>query len=498
MSFRSGRKPKTATPLGSKIPPAVPVSRPRGRSIEVRPRNEASNLSLGASKSSSEEPENWMWLLTLVLPLWVVYVSNQWSRSSIYYLVNFSGDGDSFASMNVDLNFTQAQYGLLASIAFTSLFAIASLGAGVASDRYNRKVLTLFSVAAWSAATLGTGLSSSYDQVLVWRIVMGLACAFSTPTAYTLISEKVPKNRAAFAASLYGTGVALGGGLASLSLLLDTRFGWRDTLFAIATFGLASTVLSGILLPNDPKEATVELTVRDSPAVEENASILEEVGEVISTSRVKWLFLASFLRFSSGLSIGVWSAPFFRMEYADRVADYAVAQALITAVCGISSGLLGGFAADWLASSVGDDNPDKVGVKLWVPVVGCVLATPAFYYSIHSGGSFETAMSCLALEYLIAECWFGPTINVLQTTVGPKIGGTAQGLFTLTGAIGNLTPSLLGFLYGEATGVESNAELADLLTLFVCGCYIASAACFALSAQSTPSDKEILAAAKAK
>ena len=426
------------------------------------------------------------WLGTLVLPLWLVYVSNQWSRSSIYYLVTFSGDGDAFTAMNVDLNFSQTQYGLLASVAFTSLFAVASLGAGVASDRYNRKVLTIASAAAWSVATLGTALSTSYEQVVLWRIAMGLACAFSTPTAYTLLQEGVPKDRGALASSIYGTGVALGGALASLSLLLDSELGWKNALIAIAVFGFGALGLNTLLLPDDPKalekklEASKPISRKERPS-----SIKDEVFEIVSTSRVKWLFLASFLRFSAGLCIGIWSAAYFRGAFPENVADYAVAQASITSVCGVTSGVLGGIAADWLSSSA-RDSKDPVGRKLWIPVVGSTMAAPAFYYSIHSVGSFQAAMIFLAIEYLVAECWFGPTISALQSTVGPKIGGTAQGLFTLTGAVGNLAPSILGFVYGQAAGLDTSAELADILSVAVCSLYLASALCFGVSSLSTP------------
>lgn len=157
-------------------------------------------------EDDSTEASPWVWFVSLVLPLQLVYVSNQWSRSSIYYLVNFSEDADPFRAMNLDIGFSQAQYGLLASLAFTALFAVASLGAGVASDRYNRKNLTIFAAIGWSVATLGTSLSSTYPEVLGWRVLMGLACAFATPTAYTLINERVPKDQTSFATSLYGTG----------------------------------------------------------------------------------------------------------------------------------------------------------------------------------------------------------------------------------------------------------------------------------------------------
>jgi hypothetical protein len=187
----------------------------RFKQLSVRENKEEFNRENGRrlmsnlpSDNDDEDPESasWMWIATLVLPLQLVYVSNQWSRSSIYYLVNFSEDADPFRAMNVAVGFSEAQYGLLASLAFTALFAVASLGAGVAADKYNRKNLTIFAAIGWSVATLGTSLSSTYSEVLGWRIVMGLACAFTTPTAYTLINERVPKDRVSFATSLYGTG----------------------------------------------------------------------------------------------------------------------------------------------------------------------------------------------------------------------------------------------------------------------------------------------------
>lgn len=168
------------------------------------------------------------------------------------------------------------------------------------------------------------------------------------------------------------------------------------------------------------------------------------------------------------------------------------------------SGLLGGYLADLLNTKSGDDNNNKnddvlfddeetYGRKLWVPVAGSVLAAPAWYLAVSTTDSFEMAMAFLAAEYLVAECWFGPTISVLQRAVGPKIGGTSQGLFTLSGAFANVAPSALGILYGQASAaaeggqeVTTTAQLADLLIAGVCFGYLSSAFCFAMSVLSKP------------
>ena len=289
--------------------------------------------------------------------------------------------------------------------------------------------------------------------------------------------------------------MAFGGGLASLSLLLDNQYGWQETMIIISTFGFASVGLCTALLPNDPREAQADpnlLTASKSsseakesspPKAESPSSIVSDVVEAFDTTRAKWLYTGAFLRFCSGLCIGVWSAPYFRMAFPDDASSYAVAQALITGIAGSTSGIIGGAAADWISSRETSAD-DPVGQRLWIPVVGSLLAAPTWYMAIHAD-KFETAMAWLAAEYLVAECWFGPTISSLQATVGKKIGGTAQGLFTLTGAFANTAPTVLGLLYGQATGTESSSELVNLLATGVCFGYISSAVCFGLSASSS-------------
>lgn len=449
-----------------------------------------SSTSTSSTGSDNNNKPPSQWLFSIVLPLQLVYISNQWSRSSLYYLVNFSEEAQPYYAMNADIGFTQAQYGLLASVAFSFLFAIASLGAGVAADRFNRKTLTMLSALGWGTATLGTAFSTDYESLVLWRIAMGLACAFTTPTGYTFINDNVPEDRKSFATSLYGTGVALGGALASLSILMDDQLGWKQTTIAIGIFAVISSSLILLVLPNDDKKTPendqdrVKPTERSMRVVEgEERSVLTDISQILSSNRVKWLFLGAFLRFSAGLSIGVWSASYYKLQFPENASQYAVAQAVITAVAGSISGLLGGAAADKLASDA-QEGDDVVGQKLLIPVVASILAAPTFYMAIHAE-TFETAMIWLSIEYLVAECWFGPTISAMLTTIGSQVGGTGQGLFTLTGAFANVAPTAIGWAYGKDTGSQSSGELSDLLSLGVGAAYILCAASFAISSRQT-------------
>jgi MFS family permease len=460
-----------------------PVSKSFSTHAKMRKALRASE-DAGDDLDASDKSKLPSWPLALVFPLWLTYISNQWSRFSLTYIVDFGPSATAFKAMNVDLSLDQSQYALLATVAFTTLFAVASLGAGVASDRFNRKTLVIASVATWSLATYGESVSSSFEQLVACRVLMGLACAFSTPTAYTLIKDYVPLARQSVASSFYGTGVAIASGLSSLIILLDDAVGWRSALQLVTLFGIVATGASVVLLPDDEK-------VLDDAVVEskqETPTFLSNLGSIVSVRRVQWIYLASFLRFCSGLCIGVWGAPFFRMEFADAQATYSVVQAGISAVGATMSGVLGGLAADALLESSSPSTLDPQGRKLLVPLIGSLLAAPAWYFAVQTNQPFDTAMVWLAVEYFVAECWFGPTISCLQASVPKGTGGTAQGLFTLTGALANFAPSILGYIYAKSIdgAQSSSSELSTLLIGAVCAGYVSSAGCFALAALARP------------
>lgn len=454
-----------------------------------------------ATTSSSTNSE----IIILVLPLLLIYISNQWSRYSISYLVDFSTIPlpSSFEAMNIDLQFTQTQYGLLASTAFTILFALTSLIAGdLADDRNNRKILTLGSCTVWSIATLCMSQSHSYNELLFARLIQGGACAFSVPAAYSLIADRVSKDKLSISNGLYGSGVYLGEAVSSLSILLDENIGWRNTLVIVSVYGICSAVVASVILPSnddgDKAKGTEKKNIIQQQSDDERGLVTNAL-DILSIPRIRYLYLASFFRFCSGLLIAIWKAPYFKEMFPNDASEFALINAIIMGGVGFASSILGGYIADslgaWIketkASSRGAESIiyelfDEQTIRLLLPIVGSLLAIPTWYYTIHTTDVFEYSMIWLALEYFVAECWFGPTISVLQSTVSKS--GTAQGIFVLTGALANIAPTLLGWLYGnQATGTSNTADaevLGSLLSTGVSIGYLLSAIFFAMSVRA--------------
>ena len=483
--------------------------------------------------------------LPILLPLLLIYISQQWARSSIYYLVNFSSQ-DSFTAANVDLNFDESQYGILASVAFVALFATASPLAGSLADRMDRRLLLILPCLAWSILCIASYFAPNYEFLLGARILTGLACAFTVPAAYTTIRDAVPDDRRALANSVLGSGVYLGGSLSSLGLLLNGNIGWRGTEVAVGLFGLVVAGVAALTLPPDEanrmkreREEKIEnekapsLSSSSSSSSSSSQSISIGIADILSSPPARWILLAGLLRFGSGLTIGVWSASYFRLAFPSFtdaassaalanaavipttlfgiVLSYATVNAFIVGPVGALSNLMGGYLADIAgAATVTMSDPRTLSSisrsslspppllssytkrrieasgRLIVPVIGSLLAVPLWYLTVHAT-TFESSMIYLAAEYLVAECWFGPTVASLQTFAGPERGGLAQGLFTLSGALGNLAPTVLGILYGSATAattVEGGnvAILSNLLGNAVCAGYLLSAVCFTFAA----------------
>lgn len=284
---------------------------------------------------------------TLYLLL-LIFITNQWSRYSIVYL-----GGVAIGDCNDDCKFkddkkeeplcptyncskyvdqcivcqqcykrnhaehknikystciTSPQYGLLVSFAFTLPFSFANLLAGRCADVYNRKMIVLMALCGWATATVLQGLSDGYTMLLISRLLMGTALAFSSPASYSMIGDMFPVEKRGSANGVYSLGVYLGGGLSSLCLVLGAAIGWRETSYAIAIIEL---ILAGCLMAfvEEPdrihrrpsQEGYTEITEEEEE--EEKSLGLTKVLAIVFTDKpVCLLFIAAALRFFGGFA----------------------------------------------------------------------------------------------------------------------------------------------------------------------------------------------------
>ena len=144
-------------------------------------------------------------------------------------------------ALKADLGFSDTEVGLLQGLAFTLLYALASVPAGYLADRSSRKGIVIFGIICWSVGTALCGLTSNFTEMFIARMAVGCGEATLGPAAIALISSSFAPSRRGRAIGIYQLGGCVGGGASLLvgGLLLA---GLRDAVAVqLPIFGETAT-----------------------------------------------------------------------------------------------------------------------------------------------------------------------------------------------------------------------------------------------------------------
>src|SRR5216683_2016558 len=147
--------------------------------------------------------------------------------------------------------------------AYNLVFAALLLTFGSLSDRLGRKGMLLAGLAVFGAASIAGGFTSTPEQLIAARAVMGLGAAMTFPATLSLISN-VFTGRAerARAIGLWGAsaGVAIALGPIVGGWLLE-HFSWTSIFIAMGPVAAAGAALVAVSVPTsrDPDAARVDV-----------------------------------------------------------------------------------------------------------------------------------------------------------------------------------------------------------------------------------------------
>jgi MFS family permease len=168
----------------------------------------------------------WAWYTVIVLLC--AYIFSFIDRQILNLLV---------APVRRDLAITDTQMSLLIGFSFAIFYAVLGLPFGRLADWVNRPRLIIGGMLLWSFMTGGCGLVSSYGQLFLLRMGVGIGEATLTPAAYSMISDSFPPAKRSMAFSVYTMATYVGGGFAFLfGGLLLRSFGTRE-MFQLPLLG---------------------------------------------------------------------------------------------------------------------------------------------------------------------------------------------------------------------------------------------------------------------
>src|SRR2546421_10539204 len=141
--------------------------------------------------------------------------------------------------------------------AYTLVFASLLLAAGSLSDRVGRKGVLLAGLGVFGMASVAGGLTTTPDQLIVARCVMGLGAAMIFPATLSLISNVFTERRErALAIGLWGASVGAAFALGPLAggWLLE-HFSWTSIFFTMAPVAALGAALIALTVPTsrDPQ-----------------------------------------------------------------------------------------------------------------------------------------------------------------------------------------------------------------------------------------------------
>lgn len=350
---------------------------------------------------------------TVLAILVAVYTSNFIDRT----IVGTLGE-----AIKVDLNLTNTQVGLLGGIAFALLYTVLGIPIARIAEKKSRVNIIAICLLVWSGFTALCGTATSFLQLLLFRVGVGVGEAGCSPPSHSLITDYYPPKARATALSIYSFGIPLGTMIGAVAGgFLVQNMGWRVAFFIVGAPGILIALLVKMVIKEPPRGHSEE-----AGGVAE-ASMKEPAPTLLQVAKRLW-GTASFRHITAGVTLasfasygtGQFAQPYFIRNFG---LSYVQVGLIFGLVGGLASGagtLIGGFLTDWIGKKDGK----------WyalVPAIGLAIATP-LYLAVYSNPSWMIAAGLLMLPGIFHYTYLGPTFGVMHNMVEPRMRATATAL----------------------------------------------------------------------
>jgi len=379
-----------------------------------------------APPPASATPRN----LVLVMLL-VVYVFNFVDRQILAILA---------APIQADLDLTDGQMGALGGIAFALLYSTLAVPLAALADRTSRSWVIVVSLVVWSGFTALCGMATSFWQIFLARLGVGVGEAGGVAPSYALIGEYFPSSRRAFALSIYSLGIPLGSAAGVLAGgYIAATIDWRPAFVAVGLGGLLVAPLFKLLVRDPPRKTEPGLAAPVAPPLRETAALLAR--------KPSFWFLSFGAAMGSMLGYGIafWLPSLLQRSFGlDLVATSRFFGALLL-LGGVAGILLGGWLGDRLGRT-------SRAFYAWVPGIAYFLGAPLFALGISTDDP-RLAFALFLIPQALSYVWLGPVLSAVQHLVAPPSRSTASALFLL-----------INNLIGLGGGIYLLGAVSDILT----------------------------------
>jgi MFS transporter, Spinster family, sphingosine-1-phosphate transporter len=376
-----------------------------------------------------------------------------------------------YALIARDLNASEASLGLVTS-AYILLVAAAAALWGYYGDRGQRKRLLLYGTLLWSGAMVGSGLATSFAQLILFQAITAVGVGSISSVGFSVISDYIPAQRRSLALSLWSMAQLMGSGLGALLAGTVGALNWRWPFFIIAAAGLLCAFLYNFTRQPQRGQKEPELSGFFSGGKSYDYRIKrEDIWLLLRHPSNRWLLWQSFffaLAYGSTLWIPRWAiarvqAEGYGLETATVVGNIFV----ILFNAGVFLAIPAGYLADkWQRrTATGRTNMGLLGTLGAIPFLvilyflplrhitiptedGLLAIVGAAILTIFTNGYVFAAFAAATLGVALLSA-AGPAWASIVTDVNlPEHRGTLLGISRLFRAVGSaVSVGLTGFVF---------------------------------------------------
>ncbi|PZQ56443.1 MAG: MFS transporter [Phenylobacterium zucineum] len=337
-------------------------------------------------------------------------------------------------AIKVDLKLTDQQLGWLGGLSFALLYTTLGIPIARLAERTSRVNIIAVAIVIWSAFTALCGTATSYVQLLLYRVGVGVGEAGLSPPAHSLISDYFEPKKRATALSIYSFGIPLGTMFGAMAGgWIAEHLSWQAAFMVVGLPGVLVALAIKLFVKEPPRGWADQALAEESPAAlgreaseagAPTAAAAEKPPSILSVARRlfgSWgmfhmaagITMASF----AGYGTGNYAPAYFIREFGLGLGVVGLAIGLIAGLSNGAGTLLGGFLTDWAS---------KKSVRWYalVPAIGLILATPIYIFA-YTRESYQLAWAILLIPGVLHYTYLGPTFGVVQNVMDTRMRATA-------------------------------------------------------------------------
>ena len=333
------------------------------------------------------------------------------------YILNFLDRqilGILAAPIKAELQLSDTQFGAIAGLAFSLLYATLGIPLAILADKTSRSGVITAALAVWSGFTALCGTAAGFWQLFFYRLGVGIGEAGGVAPSYALVADYFPAERRARGMAIFSLGIPLGlGGGSFIGAHLASAFGWRATFLIM---GIAGVLLAPVL------RFFVRDVPRSSPAP--TTAPLMSVFPMVAKKPAFWL-LAFGAASSSlcGYGLALWTPSILMRSFGLGLVPTGNFLASLL----IIGGCIGVFAGGLLADRLGQAN------RAWyaaLPAIAWLITAPTFVAGFFAPNLW-LAWILLFIPNALNILWLGPITTAVQHLVPQPMRATASASFLL-------------------------------------------------------------------